>query len=130
LVNHHGGFGNARVVPDVEALERIDAEDCEATLLGRGAYVGGRSAVGERNALQIVADLDVEEAQPACQIEETAMIEAGRNHVIERNLHVRNIHLRFGLGRGQTSSPLAKNKRRDAVGWFRRAFRRDARPRV
>ena len=52
--------------------------------------------VGKRNALQIVADLDVDEAEAACQVEESSMIEAGRDHVVERNLHVRNIHSRFG----------------------------------
>jgi hypothetical protein len=114
---YNRGFGGPRIVPHVEALKRVDGEDVEAALFRGGADLRGSRAVGERNASEVVANLNVGEAELACQVEESLMSEARRDHVVERNLHVRNIH--FGLG--GLSSPLGRRNRRAAAGAIRRA---------
>ena len=69
--------------PLVEALERVDRGDLEAGRRRQPAHLAGRGAIGDRDALEVVADLDRRQAELAGEVEEGAEVEPGCRHVVE-----------------------------------------------
>ena len=76
-------LAGARVVPVVEALQRVDREDAHAGSLRLGPHPLGRGAVAHRHAVQIVADLDLIEPERGRQLQQAGEAAARRHHVIE-----------------------------------------------
>ena len=77
-----GSFGGARFLPYVEALQRIDRQDAQAARPGGTADFGGRRAIEQRDAREVIADLDPIDAKLAREIEERRMVHARRDHVV------------------------------------------------
>ncbi len=88
------GFQFAGRVPVVEALKRVDRQDLDTRRHGGCLDVFRRGAVGDLDALEIVADLDRSDAKISCQPGEVGEIPVGRDDMVERESN-RVCHRRF-----------------------------------
>ena len=71
-------------VPEIEALQRVDGEYRDARLVGLFAQRVRRGAVGQRHAIEVIADLHRRHAKPMRQRRQFGEVGIGRGDVVER----------------------------------------------